>query len=70
MSGRTVRLLKLNNYLCLGVLVYEVFNKGIAPWVGDRDFKAMAKRICTYDMPKFPDNTPPVVEKMVTDKIW
>ncbi|KAI6183392.1 Tyrosine-protein kinase [Aphelenchoides bicaudatus] len=53
-----------------GVLIYEVFNKGIPPWEGDKDFKAMAKRIRTHQMPPFPSNTPEVVLKLVTEKIW
>jgi serine/threonine protein kinase len=53
-----------------GILVYEIFNKGVAPWAGERDFKLMAKKIRNYEMPKMPSNTPKVISKLVEEKIW
>lgn len=53
-----------------GVLVYEIFNKGIAPWPEDSDFKAMGKRIRAFDMPKLPEGTPEFMVKLVEERIW
>jgi len=53
-----------------GVLVYEVFNNGISPWPKDDDFKAIGKRICSFEMPEFPEATPKFVQKLVTEEIW
>lgn len=53
-----------------GVLIYKVFNKGIAPWPNDSDFKAMARRIRAFDMPKLPKEMPEVMHKLIEEKIW
>jgi len=53
-----------------GVLIYEVFNKGVNIWHGDKDFKAMGKRITAFEMPKLPSGTPSLIQKLVKEKIW
>jgi len=53
-----------------GVLIYEVFNRGVGPWPGDKDFKAMGKRITAFEMPELALNTPEFIQKLVKDRIW
>jgi len=53
-----------------GVLIYEVFNRGVGPWPNDKDFKAMAKRITSFEMPKFAANTPEFIQTLVAERIW
>uniref|UniRef100_A0A914RBE8 Protein kinase domain-containing protein n=1 Tax=Panagrolaimus davidi TaxID=227884 RepID=A0A914RBE8_9BILA len=43
--GRKAQIIQKSDVWAYGVLIYEVFNKGGMPWPGDKDFKAMAKRI-------------------------
>ncbi|CAD5225931.1 unnamed protein product [Bursaphelenchus okinawaensis] len=53
-----------------GVLLYEMFNKGLAVFHDEDDYKKIAKHIRHGDMPKFPESAPELLRKVVTEEIW
>jgi len=53
-----------------GALIYEIFNKGVSIWPDDKDFKAMAKRISSLEMPELPESMPEFFQKLVKERIW
>uniref|UniRef100_A0AC34FY01 Protein kinase domain-containing protein n=1 Tax=Panagrolaimus sp. ES5 TaxID=591445 RepID=A0AC34FY01_9BILA len=67
--GRKAQIIQKSDVWAYGVLIYEIFNKGGMPWPGDKDFKAMARRIRHGDMPALPDITPATVKALVS-KCW
>uniref|UniRef100_A0A914QC92 Protein kinase domain-containing protein n=1 Tax=Panagrolaimus davidi TaxID=227884 RepID=A0A914QC92_9BILA len=67
--GRKAQIIQKSDVWAYGVLIYEVFNKGGMPWPGDKDFKAMAKRIRHGEMPALPDITPATI-KVLVSKCW
>uniref|UniRef100_A0A7E4VED3 Tyrosine-protein kinase n=1 Tax=Panagrellus redivivus TaxID=6233 RepID=A0A7E4VED3_PANRE len=67
--GRKAQIIQKSDVWAYGVLIYEIFNKGGMPWPDDKDFKGMAKRIRSGNMPTMPEITPPIIQKLVA-KCW